>query len=339
MAKKVLSGNMKTNLITVLTASSLLMIACGEEPKKSTSNNTVPPKEVYNITPPNFSADSAYQFIAEQVAFGPRVPNTEAHKQAAIYLEEKLTSYGAQVIVQEAVVEAYNGTKLNIKNIIGSYNLENTNRVLLMAHWDSRPFADQSPNDRDKAISGANDGGSGVGILLEIARQLQLKNPTIGVDIALFDAEDYGQPSGTTNPKPKTWCLGSQYWATNLHTPNYTAKYGILLDMVGAANAVFTQESISMYYAPQVVDKVWNVAAKLGYTNYFPFMQTAHVGEDDHLYVNRIAKIPSIDIIQYDANTGAFAPHWHTHEDNMDVIDKNTLKAVGQVVLATVYNE
>lgn len=331
---------MKTKLLNgiVFTLTSAFLASCGDQPKE-TSVVKNEPKKFRPVSAPDFNADSAYKFVAEQVAFGPRVPNTEAHGQAAAYLEKKLTSFGATVTVQKGVVTAFDGTKLNIKNIIGSYNPTNANRVLLMAHWDSRPFADNDVERREEAITGANDGGSGVGVLLEIARQFQRKKPQIGVDIVLFDAEDYGQPAGTPNPKPGTWCLGSQYWAKSPHVPNYTANYGVLLDMVGAANAVFTQESISLYYAPQIVDKVWSIAAQLGYTNYFPFMKTAHVGEDDHLYVNRIAKIPSIDIIQYDANTGSFAPHWHTHDDDMDVIDRNTLKVVGQVVLATVYQE
>jgi Zn-dependent M28 family amino/carboxypeptidase len=323
-----------------LVAAVTLITACGENDTKTTIQKVPQPKApVANLALPDFDADSAYQYVADQVAFGPRVPNTEAHRNTAEYLKNQLTKFGAKITVQSGIVEAFDGTKLNFQNIIGSYHPDKANRVLLMAHWDTRPFADQDKKDRNKAIDGANDGGSGVGVLLEVARQFQIKNPTVGVDIVFFDAEDYGQPSGTINPKQATWCLGSQYWARNPHVKGYTAKYGILLDMVGAANAVFTQESISMYYAPQIVDKVWNVAARLGYSNYFPFMQTAHVGEDDHLYVNRIAKIPSIDIIQYDANTRAFAPHWHTHDDNMDIIDKNTLKAVGQVVLATVYGE
>jgi hypothetical protein len=136
-----------------------------------------------------------------------------------------------------------------------------------------------------------------------------------------------------------SWCLGSQYWARNPHRENYRANFGILLDMVGAKNAYFTKEAISMYYAPHIVNKVWNVASALGHSNHFVFQETTHVGEDDHLYVNKIAKIPSIDIIQYDPKTRAFAPHWHTHDDNMEVIDKNTLRAVGETVLATVLQE
>ncbi len=335
-----LAGNMKTKIQLIAIVLLVAITGCQtQEENKNTADNS-PKKEVKaTILPPAFDADSAYQFVADQVNFGPRVPNTEAHKATAEYLKSQFIRFGAEVTVQAAVVTAFDGTKLNMQNIIGSYLPEKNKRVLLMSHWDSRPFADQDDTDKNKAIDGANDGASGVGILLEVARQLNIKNPEVGVDIIFFDAEDYGQPQGTPNPKQATWCLGSQYWANNLHQPNYKAEYGILLDMVGAQNAVFTQEAISMYYAPAVVEKVWNVAAELGYSNYFPFRETAHVGEDDHLYVNRITKIPSIDIIQYDAATGAFAPHWHTHDDNMNVIDKNTLKAVGQVVLATVLNE
>lgn len=331
---------MKTN-IKLLGILLIIAISSCQNKEESKTTTTTPsinePKAA--ISPPAFDADSAYKFVADQVNFGPRVPNSDAHKATAEYLKQQLKRFGAEVIVQEAVVTAFDDTKLNIQNIIGSYLPEKNKRVLLMAHWDTRPFADQDETDTEKAIDGANDGASGVGVLLEIARQLNIKTPNIGVDIVFFDAEDYGQPQGTSNPKAATWCLGSQYWARNLHQPNYKAEYGILLDMVGAENAVFTQEAISMYYAPSIVEKVWNIAAELGYSNYFPFRETAHVGEDDHLYVNRIAKIPSIDIIQYDASTAAFAPHWHTHDDNMDVINKNTLKAVGQVVLATVFNE
>ena len=211
---------------------------------------------------------------------------------------------------------------------------------MLFAHWDTRPFADQDIKDRGQAIDGANDGGSGVGVLLEVARQLQIKKPDIGVDIFFFDAEDYGQPADDMRRRMAgTWCLGSQYWANNPHIPNYNADFGILLDMVGARNAIFTREAWSMGFAPQIVNKVWGIANALGYGNHFNYQQTTHVGEDDHVYINKIAGIPSIDIIQYDPTTGNFAPHWHTHEDNMAIIDKRTLQAVGETVLATVINE
>ena len=192
-----------------------------------------------------------------------------------------------------------------------------------------------------KPILAANDGASGVGILLEVARQLSIKKPTIGVDIIFFDAEDYGKPSGIVydETSSKTWCLGSQYWSNNLHKENYTAEYGILLDMVGTANAYFTQESISLNYASTIVQKVWSNAHKLGYSNYFVNKRTQFVGTDDHQYINTLTKIPCIDIIHYEKSTGNFHPSWHTHNDNMDIIDKVTLGVVGETLLATIFSE
>lgn len=320
---------------------SLFIWSCNGEPKRNTTTKPKPSsKETFTVEKPSFSEDSAFSFIEKQLAFGPRVPNTEAHLKAAKYLSSKLGSYGFKITEQKAIVTAFNGDKLNMINIIGEYKADLNNRILLFAHWDSRPFADQDTKNKGKAIPGANDGGSGVGVLLEIARQLSILQPNIGVDIIFFDAEDYGQPSSAMAQRQSgTWCLGSQYWAKNMHKANYSANYGILLDMVGAKNAIFTKEAISLYYAPHIVDHVWGIANALGHGNHFVFQETTHVGEDDHLYVNKIAKIPSIDIIQYDPSTQAFAPHWHTHNDNIHVIDKATLEAVGETVLATVLKE
>jgi hypothetical protein len=328
------------NKLILFSLTTLFLISCGEEPKKKTS---IPIKKTKKITieRPDFNADSAYSFIETQVNFGPRVPNTESHVKAGKYLSKKLGSYGFNIIEQNTNVTAFNGVSLEIKNIIGEYLPEKNNRILLFAHWDTRPFADQDTKNKNKAIDGANDGASGVGVLLEIARQIQIKKPNIGVDIIFFDAEDYGQPlSRMTTPKPKTWCLGSQYWCANPHKSDYFANYGILLDMVGAENAFFTKEgNFSIPYAPHVVDKVWNNAKALGHGNQFVFQTTYHVGEDDHKYINELMNIPSIDIIQYDPATRSFGKHWHTHEDNMSVINKTTLKAVGETVLATVLKE
>lgn len=332
------SGRLIISLIVIIGIS--ILFSCDSDKKNPRRENTTIKKKRKPINRPQFNSDSAYSFIQKQVDFGPRVPNTEAHRQTANYLKSKLENYGLEVSLQNAEVNAFDGTKLNITNIIGSYNLESNNRIMLFAHWDSRPFADQDNKDRAKPIDGANDGGSGVGILLEIARQLQIIKTDIGVDIFFFDAEDYGQPADDMRRRiPGTWCLGSQYWANNPHSDNYNAKFGILLDMVGASNALFTRESWSMRFAPQIVNKVWGIANALGHGQHFLYDQTSHVGEDDHVYINRIAGIPSIDIIQYDPNTGNFAPHWHTHEDNMSVIDKATLQAVGETVLATIIEE
>jgi len=210
----------------------------------------------------------------------------------------------------------------------------------LYSHWDSRPFADQDTKDMTKPILGANDGASGVGILIEVARQLSLTKPNIGVDIIFFDAEDYGQPSSDMVAyQEDSWCLGSQYWTKHMHKTNYKADYGILLDMVGTANAYFTQERISRTYAPDLLRKVWKIGQQLGYQNIFVNKATNFVGTDDHKYINEIAKIPSIDIIHYEENRGGFHPSWHTHNDNMSVINKYTITAVGETLLAFIQSE
>ena len=288
---------------------------------------------------PNFDTDSAYYFIEQQVKFGPRVPNSEAHKKCADYLVAELKRFNWNVQIQEAKVIAFNKKVLDMKNIIGSYNTDSKNRILLFAHWDTRPFADKDKKDQNKPILGANDGGSGVGVLLEIARQINFIKPNIGIDIIFFDAEDYGQPENTmTTPTPDSWCLGSQYWAKNPHTPNYYAQFGILLDMVGAKDATFPLEGTSMYYAPAIIQNIWKTAHTLGYQKYFITKQTG-MTTDDHLYVNSILKIPSINIVHINSFTEQYGHFHHTHLDNMDIINKETLKAVGETVLVTILNQ
>ena len=172
------------------------LFSCKEDEKPTEPVKPIIIKPVVVVNTPNFNQDSAYNFIQKQVDFGPRVPNTKAHKECAIYLEKTLENYGAKVLVQEAVVTAFNNDKLQIKNIIGQFSPEKKNRVMLFAHWDTRPFADHDDKNKHKPIDGANDGGSGVGVLLEIARQISKENTTVGVDIIFFDAEDYGAFSG-----------------------------------------------------------------------------------------------------------------------------------------------
>ena len=294
-----------------------------------------------NTITPAFSADSAYHYIQQQVDFGPRIPNTPEHIACADYLANSLTRFGATVTKQHADLKAFDGTILKAINIIGAFNPEAKTRVLLFAHWDTRPWADHDadPANHKKPVLGANDGGSGVGVLLEIARQIGLRQPAIGIDIIFFDAEDYGAYETANTESSDSWCLGSQHWAQNPHTPGYRARYGILLDMVGAKNATFYREQISDYYAKHIVDKVWNTAASLGFSNYFINKRGGAI-TDDHLYINKLAGIPSIDIIQYDPNTeNGFGDYWHTVNDTMENIDKNTLMAVGTTVLHVVYNE
>lgn len=314
----------------------MVLMACGPDTPKVSTPEKQPEKP--RVQTPLFDQDSAYQFVADQVAFGPRVPGSEAHKACGDWLVEKLSGYGLQVLEQEGTVKAFNGVQLPLRNIIAQHAPEKQKRILLFAHWDTRPFADHSENDKSNPIDGANDGGSGVGVLLEVARQISLKTTNAGIDIIFFDVEDYGQPSGTMlEENTGSWCLGSQYWGKNPPIADYKADFGILLDMVGAKDAVFPKEAISMKQAPQIVNKVWRTAEKLGYGNRFLNETKYFVGVDDHQYVNDLAGIPSIDIIQCDMERGTFGSYWHTHEDNMDVIDRETLKAVGQTVLEVVY--
>lgn len=295
------------------------------------------------IDVPTFNADSSYAYVVAQVNFGPRVPNSEAHSKCANFLYKELNRFCDTALIQNFKARTFEGTVINGKNIIGSFSPKKKNRILLCAHWDSRPFADhdKNPENYNKPIDGANDGASGVGVLLEIARQLSLQKPSIGVDIVLFDAEDYGPPRDKqTQSEDNFWALGSQYWSKNPHVYNYYARFGILLDMVGAKDASFYMEGYSLLYAPQVLKKVWNVGHRLNFRNYFIFEQLGYI-EDDHKYVNEFLNIPTIDIIHLDpeSSNNSFFEHWHTTDDTIDKIDEATLYAVGQTLLTVIFEE
>ena len=322
------------NLIMILALVSF--VACGGLSKGSEGEDAET-KTIVNV--PEFNADSAFYFVKAQVDFGPRVMNTSAHDACGDYLAQKLEQFGAKVYNQHADLPSYDGKMFKARNIIGAYNPEAKKRVALFSHWDSRPWADNDP-DASKhytPILGANDGASGVGVLLEVARQLQQQQPTIGIDIIFLDAEDVGNHRDSGLSDENSWCLGSQYWARTPHVAGYNARYGILLDMVGGANARFLYEFYSERFARDVNRKVWKAAKSLGYDNYF----VAKVGggaTDDHLFINQIARIPTIDIIP-SSDQYTFFEHWHTVKDNMDVITVPTLKAVGQTLLQVIYNE
>ncbi len=312
--------------------------SCGSNKPKEEEN----PKHMIPV--PQFSGDSAYRFVEQQVRFGPRVPNTPSHEKAGGFLVARLKQYGARVIEQDFEATTYDHERLRLKNIIASFNPQMKKRILLAAHWDTRPFADKDLNHQDGPFDGANDGASGVGVLLEVARHLgsELK-PTVGVDIIFFDGEDWGEPEGQTPPElpagqTSWWCLGSQYWAENKHLKNYSAHYGILLDMVGAGRSQFYREGVSLEYAGQTVKKVWDMAGKLGYSDYFVKQNVAGI-TDDHLFINQIAKIPMIDIVHYQAGVGFFGDYHHTTRDNIGIISHETLTAVGSTVLHVLYDE
>lgn len=301
----------------------------------TTGDNTTEEKKYADLPIPTFNEDSAYNFVEKQVSFGPRVPNSIAHRKCGNYIVAKFKEYGAEVHEQYADVTTWDGVDINMRNIVASFKPEESKRILLCAHWDSRPRADQDFEEQAMPILGANDGGSGVGVLMEVARQLSAELPYLGVDIVLFDAEDWGMSRAGSD----SYCLGSQHWSKNPHIPNYTARFGILLDMVGAENAQFAWEENSITFAPGILKKVWGAANIIGYSNYFTTTQKGGI-LDDHYYVNLQRGIPTVDIIQYDPTTPTgFGSYWHTHADNMSVISKPTLKAVGQTLLKVVYDE
>lgn len=321
--------------------STFLLISCGLRKQATTET------EAMTAVGPAFNADSAYLFCQQQCDFGPRTMNSKAHDDCEQWISSKFKGYGMTVIPQKCELKGYDGTILHSTNIIASYKPELKDRILLCAHWDCRPWADNDPDEANwkKPVIAANDAASGVAVMLEIARLLApdscLLSPTLGIDFICFDAEDYGFPQWETIDDPgNTWALGAQYWAEHPHTAGYKARYGILLDMVGGQGAQFYQEMMSKYYAKHIVDKVWQAATVVGYGSSFPMSEGTGV-TDDHIPVNTTANIPCIDIIPYYPNCeqSSFGPTWHTLNDDMAHLDKNTLLAVGQTVIQVLFSE
>ena len=323
--------------------SSFLLIAtsCGLRKQATTETETI------TAVGPAFNADSAYLFCQQQCDFGPRTMNSKAHDDCEQWIINKFKGYGMSVVPQKCDLKGYDGTTLHSTNIIASYKPDLTDRILLCAHWDCRPWADNDPDEANwkKPVMAANDGASGVAVMLEIARLLSPDScrlsPTLGIDFICFDAEDYGFPQWETTDDPgNTWALGAQYWAEHPHTAGYKARYGILLDMVGGQGAQFYQEIMSKHYAKHIVDKVWKAAAVVGYGSSFP-MSEGDAITDDHIPVNTTANIPCIDIIPYypTCEQSTFGPTWHTLNDDMAHLDKNTLQAVGQTVIQVLFSE
>lgn len=315
-------------LFSLLILAVLFFGACKEE------KTSIPPAK---LVVPIFNADSAYHFIEKQLSFGPRVPGTQAQIECKDWLVNKLKSYGAKTIVQEYTATIYDGTELPGYNIMAQFNPKATQRVLLSAHWDTRKVADKDDERKEEPIMGADDGASGVAALIEIARLIEKEPLNLGVDILLFDLEDQGDLDGSDS-STDTYALGSRYWSENVVPSGYKAKFGILLDMIGAKGASFGQEAYSKQYAGQYVDKIWSLAKKMGKGNLFRDYNAGAIG-DDHINVMK-AGIPMVDIINRPMVTASgFGTYHHTHDDDIDNIDKSVLKAVGQVVTAVVYRE
>ena len=318
----------------------LLCVSCAKQQQSSTPDVRCA-----------FSADSAYTYIAQQLAFGARVPGSEAHEACGDWLVSELARHGAQVKSQHGTMTNYAGKPQAIRNIVALLEGNTAHAILLCAHWDCRPWSDEEElyENRFEPVMGANDGASGVGTILEMVRQLALRKakgefiPT--VQVVFFDCEDMGAPAHFTGPqRDHTWCLGSQLWAreykqSNVECQMSTVKcqYGVLLDMVGDPSATFPREYYSMQYAGSYVERLWREASRLGYGRYFVQQATYYPITDDHYYVNTMAGIPCVDIIDYKMNTETgFAEWWHTQHDDIQNINKQTLQAVGETVLTTI---
>ena len=356
---------MKFISIVCLSLSVVLCMSCGNKPKQesgsdSTAADATATSAEATLVPVIFSADSAYAFCEAQCQFGPRIMNSEAHEQCGSWIVRQFQRYGLQVIEQRATLKGYDGTPLLSNNIIAQYRPELTDRIIICAHWDSRPWADNDPDSTNwrKPVMAANDGASGVAVMLELARLISdpklgevrrglndeqsdagsdpqppnLGGLDFGIDFICFDAEDWGTPQWSdAEDDGNTYALGAQYWAAHPHRQGYKARFGILVDMVGGQNARFYQESFSLHYAKDIVNSVWQAAKTAGYSGFFP-MEEGGAINDDHVPVNQTAGIPCIDIIHHVPTTG-FGPTWHTLQDDMQHIDRSTLKAVGQTLV------
>ena len=289
-----------------------------------------------------FCADSAYAHCEAQCAFGPRTMNSEAHEQCGQWIQQKFEQYGYQVQLQKADLRGYDGTILKSTNIYAPMaSAGNSPRILICAHWDSRPWADNDPDENNwhTPVMGANDGASGVGVMLELARLLtQHDSARVAVDFLCFDAEDWGMPQWADGADSDSWALGAQYFADHFKGGQVNYQYAILLDMVGGQGAKFYREGYSMKYARTVVDKVWRAASVAGYGSFFPNEDGGGV-TDDHVPLNEVARIPTIDIINHypDCLQSSFGPTWHTVSDDMQHIDRNTLQAVGQTLVQLIF--
>lgn len=341
---------MKRKTIIMVTAAVVALAAglgwYGYSNSNKNVNDLTETEEEEKASPvgPDFNADSAYAFTQAQCDFGPRDMNSKGHEECGAWIVAKFKGYGCKVTTQEADLKGYDGTTLKSTNIMAQYNPGATTRILLCAHWDSRPWADNDPDSANwhKPILAANDAASGVAVMLEIARLLQ-KNALpsgFGVDFVCFDAEDWGTPQWEANQDASgdSWALGAQHFAANL-PQGYEARYGILLDMVGGMNAKFYKEGISNQYAPEIVKKVWRAARQAGFGSYFPRQEGGMI-TDDHIPLNQKAGIPTIDIIPYPGGDNvSFSRTWHTTNDTPENISIETLRAVGQTLLQVLATE
>lgn len=330
---------MRTSIIGALVVLCFAFSGCKNQKTATERTDT----DTIAVTQVKFDADSAYASIEAQCAWGARIPGSAAHEQCGDFIVQQFKKLGLTVIEQKAQLKAWDGKKLASRNIIASYKPELSERVIIATHWESRPWADADPDSSKhrQPVMAANDGASGVAVMLEVARQLANLQPTIGIDFICFDSEDYGAPYWASDKAPadgSDWCLGSQYWAKHPHIKGYKARYGILLDMVGGQDARFCYEGVSLRYARDVMVRTWDAAQRAGAAELF-LPQEGGWAQDDHVPMNEIAGIPTIDIIPYLQGDHTFGATWHTTSDTPEHISKETLKGVGQTLLQLLSEE
>lgn len=301
------------SIFSVLSALSVFSVlsACRDKPR--------PPKE--------FDGTTAFGYIQTQVGFGPRVPGTKAHEQMGDWLDSLLRQRADTVIVQSWKHVTTAGDTLPLRNFIARFNPAAGSRLLLLAHWDSRPVSD-SPRSQDstKPVLGANDGGSGVALLLGVADALKRAPPAVGVDLLFVDGEDFGH----FTEAPADVLIGSRHYGAN-QPPGPKPLYAVLFDLVADKDLQLYQEGNSLIGAPEVVELVWNTAKDLGYGGYF-IASPRHTLIDDHLELQK-AGIRAIDVVDFDY------PAWHTQYDTIDKVSAASLQVVGDVAMALIRRE
>lgn len=317
--------NLSIRMIKTIAAISAIVFfsSCHERQEKTIPQETSQPQATL-MNAPEFDGAKAFTYLKAQTDFGPRNPNSEGHRKCLDYLDGELTKYADKVTRQNFIQEGYGGEVLKLTNLFGSFNSAATDRILLLAHWDTRPRSDQEkdPAQQTKPILGANDGASGVAILLELARLLKQTPPQTGVDILFVDGEDYGKSQDL-----EKYFLGSRYFM-KIKSPDYKPRFAVLLDMVGDRDLRIPMEQNSMTYAPEAVELIWSTAEKLGVTQFVnvPGEQIS----DDHVPFNE-GGVPTVDIIDFQY------PYWHTLQDTPDKCSPESLEAVGKVLTHVVY--
>jgi len=316
--------------ISIILVFTLMISSCAKKNDQPQPQDAQHVAQIPSVPIPKFDGNSAFSLLVKQTDFGPRNPNSVGHEKCLAYLQQQFNLYADSVGLQSFTVPGYDGTVLRLTNVVASFNLRAKTRVLLSAHWDTRPRNDrEKTGPTDKPIIGANDGASGVAVLLEMARGFKQNPPPEGVDIVLWDGEDYGKEGNLDY-----YFLGSKYWAATKPF-SYYPIFSINLDMVGDKELSLPKEYNSVQYASDVVNLVWNTAAEMGVTQFVD-----RVGDpisDDHLSLDNVG-IKSVDIIDF-AYPDQTNRYWHTLEDTPDKCSGESLAAVGKVLIQVLYRK